>query len=337
VAALAVANRPSNLPADEEAPTTPDEQFRMAVKSKKLWPNGKTLRIKFLDTDDYVQQKVLEVASQWLPHVNLSFEHVRQGEAEIRVSTRRTGHWSRVGTECAGVPKELATMNLELSKHTTNDEFERVALHEFGHVLGCIHEHQSPAAKIPWNRSAVYTYYKREPNKWSEQQVDLQIFDKYDQKSTQHTEFDPKSIMIYPIPPEHTDGRFCVDWNHELSKTDTEFIGSKYPRPDQSIPELTPDGPAIAAALAAGDQHRYRFRIRKSGKFLIGTQGQLDVFLTIYGTEPPITKVAEDHRGGIGQDAKVEEVLLAGDYTAKIKHAKPFGAGPYRIFLRTVS
>ncbi len=42
---------------------------------------------------------------------------------------------------------------------TPDNEFSRTVIHEFGHALGCVHEHSSPAATIPWNRDAVYAYY----------------------------------------------------------------------------------------------------------------------------------------------------------------------------------
>ena len=39
---------------------------------------------------------------------------------------------------------------------TTDDEYRRVVLHEFGHALGLAHEHQSPGVAIPWNEQKVY-------------------------------------------------------------------------------------------------------------------------------------------------------------------------------------
>ena len=42
--------------------------------------------------------------------------------------------------------------------------------------------------------------------------------------------FDPKSIMMYPVPAELTLGGFHTDWNAELSEQDKLHIASIYPK-----------------------------------------------------------------------------------------------------------
>ena len=37
----------------------------------------------------------------------------------------------------------------------SEDELRSVVLHEFGHALGAVHEHESPYASIPWNKEKV--------------------------------------------------------------------------------------------------------------------------------------------------------------------------------------
>jgi hypothetical protein len=49
-----------------------------------------------------------------------------------------------------------------LLANTPDQEYSRVVLHEFGHALGAIHEHQHPAAGIPWDKPKVYEYYARQ-------------------------------------------------------------------------------------------------------------------------------------------------------------------------------
>ena len=102
-------------------------------------------------------------------------------------------------------------------------------LHEFGHALGCVHEHQNPAGGIQWNEDAVYEYYGGPPNNWSMAEVEHNVLQTYDENLTVHTQVDPASIMMYPIPPGLTLGGFEIELNTQLSPTDKEFIRKAYP------------------------------------------------------------------------------------------------------------
>jgi hypothetical protein len=152
--------------------------------------------------------------------------------AEIRISFEPGASWSFLGTDVLDptLGHDDPTMNFGwLTPATANDELQRVVLHEFGHALGLVHEHQSPSAEIPWNHEAVYAYFAGPPNYWSTAEVDHNIFQRYQHDQTNFTAFDPTSIMLYPIPPEFTDGKLTVGWNRTLSATDREFIGQLYP------------------------------------------------------------------------------------------------------------
>jgi len=210
---------------------------RAAALRDKLWtPVGRTLRVRFLDGDAGVQQKVMRFAQEWTQLANLHFDFGDDfgdpAAAEIRISFQQAGSWSFIGTDALGVPASEPTMNFGwLTPATPNDEVRRVVLHEFGHALGLIHEHQSPAATIPWNRAAVYDYYAGPPNNWSRAEVDANLFQTYDAESTQHSVFDVQSIMLYPIPPEFALDGFSVGWNQTLSALDKAYIAAWYPYP----------------------------------------------------------------------------------------------------------
>ncbi|MBD1846725.1 LysM peptidoglycan-binding domain-containing protein [Cyanobacteria bacterium FACHB-63] len=115
-----------------------------------------------------------------------------------------------------------------LKPDTSDEEYSRVVLHEFGHALGCIHEHQHSEAGIPWNRDAVYRYYM-EKNNWSREQVDINLFTHYSKDITQFSHFDTESIMLYAVPKELTTNGFEVGWNRYLSETDKAFMSAVYP------------------------------------------------------------------------------------------------------------
>ena len=129
----------------------------------KLWQNGRTLRVRFLDGQAAVQERVRTIAAEWEDVVNLTLRFVTSGTAEIRVSfAEQDVSWSTVGTDALTVPRAQPTMNYGwLTPSTDALEYQRVVRHEFGHALGMIHEHQNPAAtgRIPWDRPRVYAYY----------------------------------------------------------------------------------------------------------------------------------------------------------------------------------
>jgi len=211
----------------------PDEDARGAVLRDKKWKPGQTLRVRFLDGDPVVQRKIEAVAHQWSQYVNIRFAFGNDPNAEIRISCQPGGSWSFIGTDALTRPQDQPTMNYGwLKPNTSDEEYSRVVLHEFGHALGLIHEHQHPEAGIPWNRDAVYRYYMGSPNNWTKQGVDNNLFAQYSKDVTQFSRFDTQSIMLYPIPKELTTNGFQVGWNTRLSETDKAFMGTIYPLPN---------------------------------------------------------------------------------------------------------
>ncbi len=57
----------------------------------KLWENGRTLRVKFLDGLPEVQAKVQAIAKEWETLANLTLEFVTSGTAQIRISFAEEG------------------------------------------------------------------------------------------------------------------------------------------------------------------------------------------------------------------------------------------------------
>lgn len=202
-----------------------------AVVSAKRWPNGSTLRVRFLDGDPGVQAKVKKYANVWSEFANIKFAFGNDPHAEIRITFLLDGSWSTIGTDALTVPDDQPTMNFGWLDPTTPDqEYSRVVTHEFGHALGLIHEHQNPAGGIKWNKPVVYRYYQGPPNRWSKSQVDLNLFKTYSKSQTQFSNTDPRSIMMYPIPAGFTTDGLVVGMNTALSATDKAFIAQIYPK-----------------------------------------------------------------------------------------------------------
>lgn len=209
-----------------------------ALLQDKLWENGSTLRVKFIDdfASDELRGRVMEQAKKWEQYANIKFEVVTSGDSDIRISfVSGDGSWSYLGTDANYRSQDQATMNFGwFYDYTSDSEISRTTLHEFGHALGAIHEQNSPAADIQWDVEAVYEYYERTQG-WSEAQVDNNLFNKYSGNVTTNSEYDPDSIMHYAIPASLTLNGFSVGWNYYLSDTDKSFIGETYPFDDEPV------------------------------------------------------------------------------------------------------
>jgi hypothetical protein len=214
----------------DRLPAPRTRQDRMALVRDAKWQPGDAIVVSFLDGDPAVHERVQKYAKVWEPHMNLKLYFRQDSMADIRISFRSKGSWSYIGTECRRIAADQPTMNYGwLTPESSEDEVSRVVLHEFGHALGCIHEHQNPEADIKWNKEAVYEYYAGEPNYWTKEQVDSNVFETYSRDLTLYTKLDPQSIMMYPIDARFTEDGFSVGWNMALSQTDIDFIRQMYP------------------------------------------------------------------------------------------------------------
>lgn len=225
---LAVTENPRNRP---EGPYFESmNELELALIADKKWEPGRTLKVAFLDGDPDVQAKIQPYAHQWSDYASIDFDFGNHANPEIRISFNEPGSWSYLGTDSLVIGPDQPTMNFGwLEPGSADEEYERVVVHEFGHALGCIHEHQHPIAGIPWDEDKVYEYYMGPPNNWTAQQVYRNLLRKYEKNSTQFSLFDTDSIMLYPVPNSLTIGDFEIGWNRKLSETDKQFICEIYP------------------------------------------------------------------------------------------------------------
>jgi hypothetical protein len=309
-----------------------------AVERMKLWENGRTLRVKFLDGDPDVQAKVQTITKEWEQEANLTLRFVASGAAEVRVSFAEKGFsWSAVGTDSLTARPSEATMNYGwLDANTSIREYQRVVRHEFGHALGMIHEHQNPAAQgvIPWDKPKVYAYYAQQG--WSEEDVDFNIFQVYSEDSTNHTAFDPTSIMEYAIPDSLTIGSYAIGWNTELSQLDREFMRRQYPKAAPGMREVTPNGPPVESDLAvSGEVDTYHFTVSTAAVHIMTTTGPSDTVLTLHGPSDPGAVLAFDDDRGVGTNARIVRKLVPDDYWLSVRHKDPTATGTYAVAVKT--
>jgi len=208
----------------------------LTVENKKMWPTEQQITVALApnQVSNIVLDKVKQYAKMWetVANVKLLFTNDWHN-ALVKVGfTPGGGSWSWIGREVLSNPLGQATMNFGwFDNNTQDEEFRRVVLHEFGHALGFIHEHQAAGADIHWDAEKVYAFFADPPNNWSRADVDRNIFYKYSQSSTNTNGYDKTSIMHYFFPQNLTTDNSGFTWNTTLSPMDQQFAKEIYPFP----------------------------------------------------------------------------------------------------------
>ena len=204
-------------------------EHRGIIDISKRWYNGKVISISFLDGSEKLQSKVLDIASIWTRYANLSFERIHRF-GDIRITFKSGGSWSYIGTDSIGLSKLEPTMQLGwLTEDTPIDDYKRVVLHEFGHAIGLLHEHQNPNGGIKWNIPKVMEYY-RSSQGWSDEYIITNVLSLAPNSNYLIDKFDEKSIMLYPVSSELTLDGYSTTWNSDLSQGDVQLIQKMYPK-----------------------------------------------------------------------------------------------------------
>lgn len=177
------------------------KKLKAAFKVASIWKQD-TLRIAFLDgtpkQKQWVQSKVKTEIEPLTTKLKFIWD-VNPQESDIRISFATPEQaWSYVGNEALKETKNNPTMNLGWLDDDVSYDGEpykntgQVVLHEFGHALGMIHEHQNPKNNpIVWNKQVVMEEL-RVTNGWDAEQVEQNMFKKYgDYQLCQHAKQEP--------------------------------------------------------------------------------------------------------------------------------------------------
>ncbi|MFZ7154008.1 MAG: M12 family metallopeptidase, partial [Bacteroidota bacterium] len=205
---------------------------QLGLLNAKKWPKDKReFRIQFVNGDQDIYTKTLQDWDKGITRkTGLKFTQVATQPDMIVSFVQNNQAWSYVGKDLAQIAKQgQPTMNLGWHiKYRNNEGGERYGTgnHEMLHALGYIHTLQSPAAvgNLKWNRDFVYAKYAKLG--WNKTMVDANVLSTYSNTIVTDNQWDPKSIMCYPVGPG--EANIQVGRNNEFSSIDDMKLVSDY-------------------------------------------------------------------------------------------------------------
>jgi serralysin len=269
---------------------------KASFMTDKLWPTGRTIYVGYIGTWQGWQKAWIAkvITDTIMVYANLNFQFILDGsrpisQCDIRIScVAAWGCYSYLGIDSID-PSLLGQESMNFGwwdaprshtfiykgvSYTTSSSFDQggypgqgtTIVHEFGHALGMIHEHQTPFNNpIVWNTQALYDYFGGAPNNWSQSDIDFNIIDRYTSTNINGSDFDGNSIMKYAfsssflVDPSPTIIAHVTKTNFVLSNCDMFWLKLNYPGRNVSVscslgqnnapPEATPQPTPIPTPI----------------------------------------------------------------------------------------
>jgi len=362
-------------------PFYPSEKTTSAISTKALfdldrvWAIGQEIVVLLLNGQgdpwvQSVQQKVHALAPQWCDYANLAFRFVTDGPCHMSVNFYPFYDGGQlfdygtyncfIGTDTQKYLTATQSMNLVFSPQMPHQyprafvesEVDRVILHEFGHAIGLIHEHQWPDRPIVWNVDPLNAYAKRYWG-WDPKTVKEQIIDPDPAVNLAGTVFDIHSIMMYEYPyglAHYQDGSpFATPYNSELTALDKVAASTTYPKTADILGEqalMVGNSPQPGKIAQAGQVARYRFQSKAGTQVNIQTEGMPTLVALLRSPSDPqqrgsLSNIVGAAEFAAGQTTSQLNVTLPtktddiDNYYIEVRHQKPIlGKGDFTIFIK---
>lgn len=213
------------LAEDEAIKKTPAPGAFALMAKNFAWQNGTKFIVAFQGGNFEVWRDIAAIAAQWSKVANVSFDFgidpvTRSARtyqptdppaiAQIRIDLKEADsrlRWSAVGRQA--LSSEFAAASMQLGGIVQNhphwtDEDRADILHEFGHVLGFLHEHQRPECQAeyrlepgPHGEPTIFEAYHNlygVPLDW----IKANVFLSNAYKADASGKLDKESLFLYP-------------------------------------------------------------------------------------------------------------------------------------------